>query len=343
MTPPARTATERGGRLRRSDCAGTGIRRRRSGRGFSYRDADGERIADQETLRRVRELAIPPAWEDVWICPDPLGHIQATGIDAAGRKQYLYHARWQQRAAARKFEAVRRFAAALPRLRRAVDRDLRRDGVPRERALACAVALLDLGFFRIGGEQYAEENGSFGVATVRREHVSASGDEVIFDFPAKSGQRRVQAVRDTAVAAAIEAMRRRRGGPPDLLVYREGGEWRDVRSDDVNAYIREYAGEGFSAKDFRTWHGTVLAAVELAAIGPARSRSGAERSIRAAIERVAEALGNTPAVCRSSYVDPCVLDRYRDGQTIAAALPRNGQVTPRARAKVERAVLDLVN
>ncbi|HEX8753670.1 MAG TPA: DNA topoisomerase IB [Solirubrobacterales bacterium] len=336
-TPTRRT------RLRRSDCAGSGIRRRRSGRGFSYRDAGGERIGDEETLERIRNLAIPPAWEEVWICPDPLGHIQATGIDAAGRKQYLYHERWQRRAAARKFEAVRDFAAALPKLRRAVGRDLGRDGVPRERALACAVRLLDLGFFRVGGEQYAEENGSFGVATVRREHVSASGGEVVFDFPAKSGQRRVQSVRDEGAVAAIEAMRRRRGGPPDLLVYREAGEWRDVRSDDVNAYIRQHAGEGFSAKDFRTWHGTVLAAVELAAIGPAASRSGAERSIREAVKRVAEALGNTPAVCRSSYVDPRVLDRYREGVTIAAALPRGGRVSERSRGRVERAVLDLVS
>jgi DNA topoisomerase IB len=240
----------------------------------------------------------------VWVCPDPLGHIQATGVDEAGRRQYLYHERWQRRAAARKFQTARDFARALPRLRRAVGRDLRRDGVPRERALACAVRLLDLGFFRIGGERYAEENESYGVATVLREHVSVSDGEVTFDFPAKSGQRRVQSIRDEPVRRAIEAMRRRRSGPEDLLAFREDGEWRDVRSEDVNAYLQEKAGERFSAKDFRTWHGTVLAAVELAREEEPRSKAAGERSIRAAVERVADVLGNTPAVCRRSYIDP---------------------------------------
>jgi DNA topoisomerase-1 len=235
------------GRLKRADCSAAGIERRRQGRGFSYRDANGERVADEETLARIRELAIPPAWEEVWICPDPLGHIQATGTDEAGRKQYLYHERWQRRSAARKFETAREFAEALPRLRRAVSRDLGREGMPRERALACAVRLLDRGFFRIGGERYADENESFGVATVRREHVSVSDGEVVFDFPAKSGQRRVQSIRDRAVREAIETMRRRRSGPEDLLAYREDDEWRDVRSEDVNAYLQEKAGEKFSA------------------------------------------------------------------------------------------------
>src|SRR6185503_20783073 len=226
-------------RLRRSDCTVQGIARLGAGRGFTYRDADGERIDDEETLARIRELAIPPAWKEVWICPDPLGHLQATGIDVAGRKQYLYHERWQRRRAERKFEAVREFAAALPRLRRGVTADLRRQGMPRERALACAVRLLDLGFFRVGGEVYAEENESYGLATVRREHVSLDGNEVVFDFPAKSGQRRVQSIRDPAARRAIEVMRRRRSGPEDLLAWRDGREWRDVRSDDVNDYIKE--------------------------------------------------------------------------------------------------------
>jgi DNA topoisomerase I len=329
------------GRLRRSDCAGSGIRRRRHGRGFAYRDADGRRIEDEETLERIRGLAIPPAWEDVWICPDPLGHIQATGVDAAGRKQYLYHERWQRRAAARKFEATREFARRLPRLRRAVARDLRLDGMPRERALACAVRLLDRGLLRIGGEEYADANGSYGVATLRREHVAVRGEELRFDFPAKSGQRRIQSVRDRGARLAIETMRRRRSGPPDLLVFRDEEGWRDVRSEDVNAYIQEKAGDGFSAKDFRTWHGTVIAAAELAAEGPQRSRAAAERAIQAAIGRVAEALGNTPSVCRSSYVDPRVLDRFRDGVTIAA--PRPARRSSRRRGeRLEREVLELV-
>jgi DNA topoisomerase I len=326
------------GRIRRSDCSGEGFGRRRRGGGFSYFDAEGSPIDDEETLARIRELAIPPARTEVWICPDPLGHIQATGIDAAGRKQYLYHSRWQQRRAERKFEAMREFAAELPALR-AVARDLRRDGMPRERALACAVRLLDLGFFRIGGEEYAEANESFGVATIRREHVSLRDGEIVFDFPAKSGQRRVQAVRDRAARRAIEEMRRRRGGPEDLLAYREDGAWRDVRSDDVNAYIQQHLGERFSAKDFRTWHGTVLAALELAGERQPTSQAAAKRAIGAAVERVAEALGNTPAVCRSSYIDPRVLDRFREGVTIQPAASANGRLTQKARERIEREVL----
>jgi DNA topoisomerase IB len=331
------------GRLKRSDCSGPGIDRRRHGRGFSYLDPEGGRVSDEETLERIRELAIPPAWQEVWICSDPLGHIQATGVDEAGRKQYLYHERWQLRAAERKFESMREFASALPRLRRAVKKDLAGEGVPRERALACAVRLLDLGFFRIGGEEYAETNESYGVATVLREHVSIEGEELVFDFPAKSGQRRVQSIRDPEVRAAIEAMRRRRSGPDDLLVFREDGGWRDVRSEDINAYLRERAGDGFSAKDFRTWHGTVLAAIELAREGSPRSKGGGERAIRAAIRRVAERLGNTPAVCRSSYVDPRVLERFRDGKTIELAnLSADGIVTPRGQGRIERRVLELI-
>jgi len=328
-------------RLRRSDCAGEGIARRRHGRGFAYLGAGGERLSDEETLARIRDLAIPPAWEEVWICAHPDGHIQATGIDAAGRKQYRYHERWLARAAERKFESVRRFAAALPRLRRAASHDLDREGMPRERALACAVRLLDRGFFRVGGEEYAEENESFGVATVLREHVTVSDGEVVFDFPAKSGQRRVQAIRDPAALDAIETMRRRRGGPEDLLAFKDGGRWRDVRSADVNAYIQEHAGEEFSAKDFRTWHGTVLAAVELAG-EPPPGRSAREREIRVAVERVAELLGNTPAVCRASYIDPRLLDRFRDGHTIS---PTKGKakMTDRRRNQIEREVLDLIS
>jgi DNA topoisomerase I len=293
-------------------------------------------------LARIRALAIPPAWREVWVCSDPYGHIQATGLDEAGRKQYLYHERWQLRAAQRKFESMREFAAVLPKLRRAVKKDLRHEGVPRERALACAVRLLDLGFFRIGGEEYAETNESYGVATVLRAHVSIEGDEVVFDFPAKSGQRRVQSIRDPEVIAAIEAMRRRRSGPEDLLVFREGGSWRDVRSEEVNAYLQEKAGEEFSAKDFRTWHGTVLAAVELAREDPPSSKCGGERAIRAAVKRVAERLGNTPAVCRSSYIDPRVLDRFRDGKTIELPSLAGKAITPRRQALIERRVLGLI-
>jgi DNA topoisomerase IB len=237
---------------------------------------------------------------------------------------------------------MRDFAASLPELRRAVTRDLRLDGMPRERALACAVRLIDLGLFRVGGEEYAEGNGSFGVATIRREHVSRSGNALEFDFPAKSGQRRVQSVRDAPTLRAVETMRRRRSGPEDLIVFRQCDGWHDVRSDDVNAYIQEQIGEDFSAKDFRTWHGTVLAAVELAAVSKPKSRSGGEREIRAAVERVAEVLGNTPAVCRSSYIDPRVLDRFRQGETIPLPAKLNGSLSRKARSKIEREVLKLI-
>jgi DNA topoisomerase-1 len=339
----ATVAAPRRGRLRRADCAGPGIKRIRRGRGFSFSDCDGTPIEDEETLERIRQLAIPPAWKDVWICPDPFGHIQATGYDEAGRKQYLYHERWQQRQAERKFELVREFALQLPKLRRAVTADLRRPGMPRERALACAVRLLDLGFFRVGSEVYAEENESFGLATVRREHVSLKRSEVVFDFPAKSGQRRIQSIRDAAARRALEAMHRRRSGPADLLAYREGGEWRDVRSDEINEYIHEKIGDEFTAKNFRTWHGTVLAAVELAGEEPPRTEAAAKRAIKRAVDRVSDALGNTPAVCRASYVDPRVLDRYRDGVTIKPPSSSNGRMSAKKRLKIEREVIALVS
>lgn len=333
----------RRGRLRRADCAGPGIKRVRRGRGFSFSECDGTPIEDGETLERIRRLAIPPAWKEVWICPDPFGHIQATGYDEAGRKQYLYHERWQQRQAERKFELVREFALELPKLRRAVTADLRRPGMPRERALACAVRLLDLGFFRVGSEVYAEENESFGLATVRREHVTIGKSEVVFDFPAKSGQRRIQSIRDVAARRALEAMHRRRSGPEDLLAYRDGKEWRDVRSDEINEYIHEHIGDRFTAKDFRTWHGTVLAAVELAGEDKPPSQAAAKRAIKRAVDQVSDALGNTPAVCRASYIDPRVLDRYRDGVTIEPPSSSNGRMTAKQRLKIEREVIDLVS
>jgi DNA topoisomerase IB len=330
------------GRLRRSDCSAEGIRRRRRGRGFSFEDAQGRPVDDEETLARIRELAIPPAWEEVWICADPMGHIQATGVDAAARKQYRYHDRWELRRASRKYEQTREFARSLPRLRRAVSREIALEGMPRERALACAVRLLDLGFFRVGGEEYAEANESYGVATILRRHVTVADGEMVFDFPAKSGQRRVQSVRDPAAIAAVEAMRRRRGGPEDLLAFKQDGRWRDVRSTDVNSYIQDKIGEEFSAKDFRTWHGTVLAAAALAGEPRPRSEAAGKRTIAAAVESVAEALGNTPAVCRRSYIDPRVFDRFRDGVTIEP-VRGGGEMSPRVRSRVERGVLELVS
>lgn len=332
-------------RLRRADCSGAGIHRRRRGRDFSYEDADGATVDDEETLARIGDLVLPPAWQEVWICPDPVGHIQATGFDAAGRKQYRYHDRWAQRRTVAKYEQMRDFARALPKLRRAVRRDIALDGMPRERALATAVRLLDLGFFRIGGEEYAETNESFGVATVRREHVIAHAGELVFDFPAKSGRRRVKSIRDPEAIAAIEAMRRRRGGPEDLLAYRDKPTWRDIRSDSVNGYIQEHIGEEFSAKDFRTWSGTILAAAALAGEPKPASEAAAKRTAASAVRTVAEALGNTPAVCRRSYIDPRVFDRYRDGETIdlGRRAAESGAMSERTRIKIEKAVLELVS
>jgi DNA topoisomerase I len=332
-------------RLRRSDCSKAGIHRRKRGRGFSFEDSQGVTITDEETLERIRALAIPPAWKEVWICLDPVGHIQATGYDEAGRKQYRYHDRWDQRRASQKYEAMREFAAALPKLRRVVRRDIEVEGMPRERALATAVRLLDLGFFRIGSEEYAEANESYGLATIRREHVHREGEEIVFDFPAKSNQRRIQAIGDEAAIKALETMRRRRGGPADLLAWKEGRRWRDLRSSDINDYIHESIGAGYSAKDFRTWSGTVLAAAALAGEEKPASEAAAKRTINAAVKTVAKALGNTPAVCRRSYIDPRIFDRYRDGETIDVGrrAAEDGRMSERTRQKIEREVLELID
>jgi DNA topoisomerase-1 len=334
-------------RLRRSDCSGPGISRRRRGKGFEYRYEAGERIDEPEVLARIRELGIPPAWRDVWICPDPHGHLQATGIDDAGRKQYLYHQLWRERRDAEKFEDMVRFARALPALRERVSADLSGEELTRARVLACALRLLDRGFFRIGSEEYAEDGRSFGLATMRREHVTIEADGLmVFDYPAKSGQRRVQAVVDAQAAAIVAALKRRRSGS-ELLAYKERRRWRDLRSEDINAYLKEATGDDFSAKDFRTWNATVLAAVALAVAGEvAATRSGRKRAITRAIKEVAHYLGNTPAVCRASYIDPRVFDAYRGGLVIRPVLERAAEVDhgelPIHHRAVEEAVLDLI-
>ena len=343
-------------RLRRSNCAAPGIARRRRGRGFEYRDPAGERIEDPEVLERVAELAIPPAWREVWICMDPLGHLQATGLDAAGRKQYLYHERWRAHRDRRKFDSMISFGNALPRLRRRLARDLGRGGggaakrlaaseLTREQVLACAVRLLDLGFFRIGSEDYAERNESYGLTTMLREHVRVGEHELVFDFPAKSGQRRVQEIADDDALAIVGALKRRRGDP-QLFAFRSAGEWVALHADDVNAYIKQHTGGVFTAKDFRTWNATVLAAIALGVEDERRpSRAARERAVSTAIKTVAAYLGNTPAVCRASYVDPRVIDRYHAGVTIAPTLERlrgPDLADARIRRRIERAVLELL-
>ncbi|MCW3018470.1 MAG: topoisomerase [Solirubrobacterales bacterium] len=343
-------------RLRRSNCAAPGIARLRHGRGFQYRDPDGARIEDPEVLERVAELAVPPAWRDVWICMDPLGHLQATGLDAAGRKQYLYHERWRAHRDRRKFDSMISFGQTLPRLRRRVTRDLARAGgaaatrlpaseLTRERVLGCAVRLLDVGFFRIGSEDYAERNESYGLTTMLREHVSVGDHELLFDFPAKSGQRRVQEIADSDALAIVAALKRRRGGP-QLFMYRTGREWIALHAEDVNAYIKQHTGGAFTAKDFRTWNATVLAAIALGVEDELRSsRAARERAVGQAVKTVAAYLGNTAAVCRASYVDPRVIDRYHAGVTIAPTLERfrgPDLADSRIRRRIEQAVLELL-
>jgi DNA topoisomerase I len=328
-------------RLRRADCSGPGIGRRRRGKGFEYLD-NGERVTDPETLERIRALAIPPAWEEVWICPHPNGHLQATGTDAAGRKQYRYHDRWRQRRDQEKFEEMRDFARALPKLRKRVQADLALEGMPRERALACAARLMDRGFFRIGSEDYAEENETYGVATIRRDHVTVEGDQVSFDYDAKGGQKRELAIPDPALAAVVRQLLRRRGGGEELLAYKDGRRWVDLKSTDINAYVKEATGGDFSAKDFRTWNGTVHAAKALAASAEAikGSKTARKRAMTRAIKEVAGHLGNTPAVARSSYIDPRLFDRFDSGRTIAGAADA---FADDGSPEVEQAVLDLLD
>ena len=317
---------------------------------------------------------------------DSLGHLQATGIDAAGRKQYLYHPRWRSHRDRLKFDSMIAFGESLPRLRRRLGKDLAAasgpgkgrekgrasrssgagghasspDELSRERVLACAVRLLDLGFFRVGSEDYAERNESYGLTTMLKRHVSIAGEEVIFDYIAKSGVRRVQAIADADVLEVVAALKRRRGSG-QLLAYRDGRRWVEVHADDVNAYIKRISGGDFTAKDFRTWNATVLAAVALAggdadaSVGTgAKARGEAKRStatsrrrvVNAAVKTVAAYLGNTPAVCRASYIDPRVIDRYQAAVTIAPALERlpDGPelANPRTRARIEAAVLELL-
>jgi DNA topoisomerase I len=333
-------------RLKRADCSGPGIRRRRRGKGFEYLDEDGRRISEPSVLQRIQELAVPPAWEEVWICPYPQGHIQATGVDAAGRKQYRYHDKWRERRDAEKFEEMIDFARALPRLRERVAKDMKKRGMPREKVLALAMRLLDRGFFRIGSENYAEENDTYGIATMRKRHVRVSGDNVTFDYEAKGGQRRVQSIGDPESAAIVRTLKNRRGGGEELLAYKVGARWVDVKSADVNAYLKEATGGDFSAKDFRTWSGTVLAAVALAVAGMASETKTARKRAKArAVKEVARYLGNTPAVCRASYIDPRVFDRFDGGLTIGGALPELVEDTapwPDVQRAVEEAVLDLI-
>jgi len=332
-------------RLRRVHPDEPGWSRRRRGQGFAYVDERGAPLP-AEDVARCKALVIPPAWTDVWICPAPNGHIQAVGSDEAGRRQYLYHPVWREQRDRAKHERVLTVARRLPRARRVVGEHLALPGMPKERALGTAFRLLDLGFFRVGGEQYAEDNGSYGLATVEKRHVHVADDEVVFDYPAKSGQERLVAVADPVVIAAVCALRERRGGGKELLAYRDGNRWRDISSTDINQYVKDVVGGEVSAKDFRTWHGTVLAAVALAdKLDGVSSTTRRRKAIRAAMGEVAEYLGNTPTVARGSYVDPRVIDAFESGITIAPTLRRLGdrrRALETARDAIERSVLRLL-
>jgi DNA topoisomerase IB len=326
------------------DCSDPGLRRVRRGRGFSIVDADGDRVDDAEVRTRVAELVIPPAWEDVWICPDPNGHIQATGVDQRGRKQYLYHPRWRARRDAQKFDDMVVFARTLPALRERVEADLARGDFSADHVLALAVRLLDRGFFRIGSEDYAVTNETYGLATMKKRHVRVGDGVLYFDYPAKHGKRRVQAVVDPEVGDDLCHLKKRRGGGDELLAYKDQRRWHDVKSSDINAWLKDATGKDVSAKDFRTWGATVLAAVGLAVSPAPDTKSARKRAMTRVVKEVAYHLGNTPAVARASYIDPRVFDCYADGVTVAGAIPElaEGDDGTAIQGRVEAAVLELL-
>lgn len=313
-------------RLRRSVVGGPGLHRVRRGRGFGYRDHDGTVVTDAATLQRIEELVIPPAWKKVWICTHPNGHIQAVGTDVAGRRQYLYHSQWQQERGEEKFDRVLELSTVLADWRTDIAGDLRRRGLSRDRVLALGLRLLDLGYFRAGGDQYAEENNSFGIATLLRDHITIRSDAVEFDYPAKSGVRRTLVVEDPAVVRAVRSLQRSRSNGDRLLAFRESSEWTEVHAEDLNLRFKEMVGDDYTVKDLRTWHGTVLAAEAFVEADPPVDDKVIKRVEAAVMREVAEALGNTAAVTRSAYVDPRVVEAYRGGLTIAAGARRAARV-----------------
>ncbi|MCA1984303.1 DNA topoisomerase IB [Nocardioides nematodiphilus] len=327
-------------RLRRTSPEQPGWTRRRAGRGFAYRDQDGSPLGPEE-VARIRALAIPPAWTDVWITPYANGHLQAVGTDAAGRRQYLYHPDWRTRRDAEKFDRVLDFGRALGTARQRILTDLRRDGMPRERACAVAVRLMDLGYFRIGNDVYLDAHGSFGLTTLQRQHVRRVQDRLVFVFTGKSGVDHRIEIDDAMVDEALQVMRRRRGGE-QLLAYRDGRVWKAMLPQLVNEYVREVTGVDATAKDFRTWHATVLAAAALAEAPEAASAAARKRVVAAAMREVSEFLGNTPALARSSYVDPRVVSAYEEGRTIARATSRTYANPDERQVALERATLRLI-
>ena len=329
-------------RLRRTSPDEPGWTRRRAGQGFLYLDQYGERLTDAEA-QRVRDLVIPPAWQDVWVTPYENGHLQAVGTDEAGRRQYLYHPNWRSRRDAEKFDRMLGFGKALSRARERVLTDLGTEGMELPRACAVAVRLLDLGYFRIGNDVYSDKYGSFGLTTLERRHVHRKADRLVFEFVGKSGIEHHIEIDDPATVEALESMRRRRGGEDRLLSWKDGRRWRSLDPAQVNDYVRETTGLEATAKDFRTWHATVIAAAALAETEePGESKASRKRAVSGAMKEVAEFLGNTPTLARSSYVDPRVVDAYEQGSTISSATRRHYKKADDRQAALERAVLRLL-
>lgn len=314
-----------------------GYRRKANGEHFNYLDTQEKPIRDEERLLRIKRLAIPPAWTDVWICPSPAGHIQATGRDARRRKQYRYHDRWRELRDENKFDRLAEFAKALPKIRRQVAQDMRLPGLPRQKVLATVVRLLERTFIRIGNEEYARENKSFGLTTIKNRHVKVKGDHLRFRFRGKSGRQHEVAITDRRIAKIVSKCQDLPG--QDLFQYvSDDREVRNVTSQDVNDYLREITNENFSAKDFRTWAGTVLAAIALTAQSEFETKKQAKANLKTAICAVARLLGNTPAVCRKCYVHPAILEAYLTRTQIAGlsqAIKTPENINLRA---VERAV-----
>ncbi|MGB3830163.1 MAG: DNA topoisomerase IB, partial [Ornithinimicrobium sp.] len=329
-------------RLRKTSPDSAGWTRRRAGRGFVYLDTAGERLPSEQ-VQRIKDLVIPPAWQDVWITPFANGHLQAVGTDDAGRRQYLYHEQWRVRQDAEKFERMLAFGEALTTARSVVLTDLGQSGMPIERACAAAIRLIDLGYFRIGNDVYADTNGSFGLTTLERRHVRRHRDELVFSFVGKSGVSHRITIDDASVIDAVEAMRRRRADDPRLLAYKQQRSWRSVLPTLVNDYLRDVAGVDGSAKDFRTWHATVLAAAALAD-SQEHGETGASRTraVSAAMKEVAAFLGNTPTLARSSYVDPRVIEHYEQGRTIRVIDEQDFGSRDEQQAARERDVLRLL-
>ncbi|GAA3100162.1 DNA topoisomerase IB [Kribbella aluminosa] len=327
-------------RLRRSHPDSEGFRRRRRGTGFSYLDAEGNVIDDTDVVERIRTLAIPPAWTEVWICPVPNGHIQAVGTDQAGRRQYLYHDDWRVTQDADKHDRVRQLARKLPAFREAVDADLDTKGLHRRRVLAVALRMLDYGVFRTGNTRYAEENGSRGAATLLRRDVRVSRGRLVFDFRAKGGQRRTVELDDDKLVAAVRSLKRGRHQSPRLLVFRDSDGYHEIDAGMINERFHELVGDGFTVKDLRTWTATVHAAVDLAEADPPATKQALNAAVKDMLEEVSDHLGNTPAVARSSYVDPRVVEQFEHGRTIADTVRRVGDDLgdEDARAGLERSV-----